>query len=368
MGSSLAGFLLNFSLPGLGMADNFDRSVGHPNYLIATTDRLGQHQIGQINAAGDIAYTAEMPSRRHAFAVNKRQGHILCVCRRPGKDIVVLHNEGDLHTVITAKQGRHFYGHAVFCPNNRYLYTAENDYEQARGVIGVRDADDHYRLVNEYSSQGVGPHEIALSNDGKRLFIANGGINTHPQTGRKKLNLTQMRSSLVVLELSSGRLLKTASLLPSQRYNSIRHLAVGQFDKVVVALQNQRAEDSVEVLLASYDYESNTIRKLAIPDFIRQRLKGYVGDIVYDQSERYFAASAPRGNCVLVYQTSSGEFIAAVTVADACGLNASDRHGTFIVTSGTGKIIELSVENNWFGKELANHKGKQWDNHLQFNI
>ena len=49
---------------------------------------------------------------------------------------------------------------------------------------------------------------MALMPDGRTLAIANGGIETHPDFGRAKLNLSTMKPSLVFVDRISGDLLE----------------------------------------------------------------------------------------------------------------------------------------------------------------
>ena len=48
---------------------------------------------------------------------------------------------------FTSKPYRHFFGHGVFSADGKLLYTTENDYQNARGMIGVRDATDGYKQI-----------------------------------------------------------------------------------------------------------------------------------------------------------------------------------------------------------------------------
>lgn len=333
------------------------------DYMIAMTDILGQHQITKLSAQGDVLFALDMPSRRHSFAINYQKKQVLSIGRRPSTNIVVADFYGHEHKLLNAEPGRHFYGHGVFCKNERYLYTTENDYEAAKGIIGVRDAHNGYRLVTEYSSHGIGPHAIELSNDGKTLLVANGGVSTHPASGRKKLNVATMLPSLTVIDQSSGQLIKRMTLSEQQRHNSIRHLARNDKDQIVIALQNQLPEKTNEVLLASYDNKEDRLQALEIPQHVSLKLNSYLGDIVYDQSQQYFAASAPRGNCVLIY-TAAGEFISDIDIVDASGVNATQQAGEFIVASGTGRVMLLTKSNDWKPQNMAIHEGNRWDNHL----
>ena len=105
-------------------------------------------------------------------------------------------------------------------------------------MIGVWDISAGYARTAEFPSGGVGPHDIKLMPGGKLMAVANGGIETHPDTGRVKLNIPSMRPNLGFVALD-GRIQETAELDRSLHKNSIRHLAVGDDGTVAVAMQWQ---------------------------------------------------------------------------------------------------------------------------------
>ena len=126
------------------------------------------------------------------------------------------------------KPERHFFGHGVFSADGRLLYTTENDYERAAGMIGVRDATDGYKQIGEFPAHGLEPHDIALLADGRTMVIANGGIQTHPDRGDDELNLPDMQPSLVYVDVATGDLLEEHRLAPALHQLSIRHLAIAR--------------------------------------------------------------------------------------------------------------------------------------------
>ena len=85
----------------------------------------------------------------------------------------------------------------------------------ARGVIGVRDATAGYRQIGEFSAHGLEPHDIALLADGRTMVIANGGIQTHPDSGDDELNIPDMQPSLVYVDVETGELLEEQRLAPA---------------------------------------------------------------------------------------------------------------------------------------------------------
>ena len=104
-------------------------------------------------------------------------------------------------------------------------------------MLGVRDATDGYRQIGELASFGVGPHELVLMPDGATLAVANGGIRTHPDRDRAKLNLDSMAPSLAYLDLADGKLRADYRLAEEHHQLSIRHLAVLGTGGVAIAMQ-----------------------------------------------------------------------------------------------------------------------------------
>ena len=124
---------------------------------------------------------------------------------------------------ISSAEGRHFFGHGVFSPDGALLYATENDFDNAAGMVGVYDATDGFRRIGEFPTHGVGPHELLLMADGRTLAIANGGIETHPDYGRAKLNISTMKPSFVLIDRCDGDLTGSMNWRAGQHQLSIRH-------------------------------------------------------------------------------------------------------------------------------------------------
>jgi hypothetical protein len=275
-----------------------------------------------------------------------------------------LHTNGTLITRIYNKPSRHFYGHATCSVDGRYLYTTENNLKNGSGIIGVRDTLHNFTLVHEFSSQGIGPHSIQRSSDNQYLVIANGGIHTHPRTGRKTLNKDSISPSLALIDIHTGKPHRKVQLAGKYHHNSIRHIAINNHNHVFIALQNQETFSEEEVLLAHYDYTKDTLSPIAIPKNIQPLLKGYLGDIVLDKSQQILATTSPRGNLVLFYDIEK-KMLWHESFIDTCGLQASHHSGEFIISSGQGTIRNYRMNTkNIYTRALASHPLIRWDNHI----
>ena len=255
--------------------------------------------------------------------------------------------------------GRHFYGHGAFSADGRLLYSTENDYEHARGVIGVRDAGADYRRVGEFHSGGVGPHDAAMLSDGRTLVVANGGIETHPDHGRTPLNLETMTPNLAYIDTRTGDVLERHELPRYMHRVSIRHLAVCARGAVVFGCQHKGAKNARPVLVG-FHKRGEALMLAEVPQDANARLKGYVASVAVDRSGESAAATSPRGGVVLYFDVGSRRFAGLGTFADASGVAGRQGNPGFVLTSGSGRFASANGSNV---TKLGEHP-LAWDNHV----
>ncbi len=358
-----APLLINYSPKLTAASRNTSSSIA---YLAAAQSRLGEYSLQCFNHGNEILAEHEIPSRGHGFSISP-QGHIAAIARRPADFCLILDRSGNKLTEFSAHDGRHFYGHGVFDSNGDYLYLTENDFAQARGVIGIYEVRNNYQRIGEFDSYGVGPHMVQLDNTGSQLIVANGGIETHPNTGRKKLNLTTMQPSMVFIDLRSGDLVRKTQLSPQYHKNSIRHFSIATDNTIYIGLQNEGGDKSA-ALLAKLSPTSSMIEKMTLTEPEARKLNNYVGDICLDQSQQFLVASSPYGNTLLIKSLANNQY-SQIEVADVCAISSTTVDGQFAVSGGDGMIYLLQVS---FAEtmltnliEMANFAGEQhWDNHI----
>ncbi|WP_421907007.1 DUF1513 domain-containing protein [Mameliella sp.] len=340
----LAGLLAATACPRPTWAE-----AGSPAFLSAAMTRDGRYQLCGLSAAGQITFACPLPDRGHAAAAHPTQPIAVGFARRPGRFAVVLDCvTGQEITRFDAPEGRHFYGHGVFSPDGTRLYTAENDYASARGVVGVWSLDG--KRLGEFDSHGTGPHDIRLMPDGETLVIANGGIETHPDSGRTKLNIPLMEPSLAFLS-PEGALLDQQRLARSLHKNSIRHLAVGPDGTVAFAMQWQ-GDLSEDPPLIGVTRQGGTPRLFTAPPEQAARMQGYAGSVALLADAREVAITSPRGGLAQFFDLGSGALKRSIDMEDVCGVAAGG--AGFLLTSGTGEVR---------GESHVTHD-LHWDNHL----
>lgn len=80
------------------------------------------------------------------------------------------------------------------------LVTTESDYATCAGVLGIWDVRRNYARIAEIPTGGICPHEVIRLSGTQSLVVADGGIRTHPDSGRDKLDLHDMHPSLVYID------------------------------------------------------------------------------------------------------------------------------------------------------------------------
>ncbi|MBL1434881.1 MAG: DUF1513 domain-containing protein [Rhodobacteraceae bacterium] len=338
--------LAAFALPSLTWAD-----AGNPSYLSAAKRADGRYALFGLDGAGQIRFSIPLPTRGHAAAAHPTRPVAVAFARRPGTYAIALDCvTGAEIAKMQAPEGHHFYGHGVFSADGNTLFTTENHIETGVGIIGVWE---NYQRIGAFPSNGIGPHEILRLPGTDTLIVANGGIHTHPDTGRAKLNINTMQPNLSYLS-PLGDVLEMLTLPHSK--NSIRHIAVRSDGLVGMAMQWQGNVAEVPPLLALHRMGVQPVEIKAAPAQHRW-LKGYAGSIAFAQNS--VGITSPRGGVAQVFAADTGALQAEFRRPDICGLAP---HGAgFIATDGLGHVVQLNGETE---TPLSHDPTIFWDNHL----
>ena len=264
---------------------------------------------------------------------------------------------------IPATAGRHFNGHGCLSASGDVLFTTENDYDGKRGVLGIRDSQT-FQHLGEYDTFGLDPHDVHLMPDGKTLVIANGGIEQHPDFGRRKLNLDTMQPSLVYIDAASGKKIDEYRLL--DHHLSIRHLLVTATGDVGVALQYegdlyQRQPQS----LVAWQTHGKDLQLLGIKLTDIQPFNGYMADLAYDPRQKILAVTSPRGNHITFWNIETQTFLSASSLTEPSGIQFMTDTETFLVSGATGELHTLTASPTEINAiKLQYMPATLWDNHL----
>jgi len=354
---------------GMGLSAcgiNSEPSVERGLILSADDDADGKHYLTGFHLQQGKQFSVEVPFRGHGLCVNPAQAReVILFGRRPAMQCAAINTDTQhiAHT-FNATSGRHFYGHGCFSADGRYLFTTENDYANGVGKIGIRSLPD-YQHVGEFPSYGIGPHDIHLLSDGYTLVVANGGIQTHPDYPRRKLNLPTMSPSLTYIDSRSGALIDRYTLDNHQL--SIRHLHVSENDDVGAALQfkGKRASLKSALPLIAIQRSGGPLSLVDGPESIMASLSYYTADICLNPVAGVFAVTSPRGDKVTFWDYKTQAFIGEHLVQGVSGIVNSRDYRSFIISTGKGVVQVIDAHSRTIIEPLtATFNATRWDNHM----
>lgn len=349
-------------LPGLAHGSTASRA---PLFASAARSQDGSYRLYLLSQGGELLLDHRLPDRAHHTEVHPQQPWLACVARRPGTFIDIIDYQSQrLVKRIQADPGRHFFGHGIFSDDGRYLICTENNLADGQGRVVFRDVSGDFRISGDYPSHGIGPHELKQQPGSGTLVVANGGIMTHPDQGRKKLNLATMQPSLVRLDMSNGTL-QEQQFMPAQLHQlSIRHIDTNRAGETVIALQYQGGAEDNPPLVAIHR-PGLPLKLLAAPAPVDIAMKRYCGSARFDGSGHFAAVSAPRGDLITFWDLQQDRFHSTLRSRDGCGLAATGNDGEFIISAGTGRSLRYNLTDGRKTR-LSSTIRPAWDNHLTF--
>jgi hypothetical protein len=308
-------------------------------YATAFQHRDGDYGVAILSESGEMLHQAKLPDRGHDICFDSISRRYVVFARQPGTFAAVIDIDSRAGPVtIASVPGRHFYGHGAFSPDGALLYATENDFDNAAGMIGVYDARDAFRRIGEFATYGVGPHEMLLLPDGVTLAVANGGIETHPDFGRAKLNIATMKPSLVTLDRRDGRLLSKHELPQELHQLSIRHMDVASDGSLWFGCQFEGSQSETPPLIGKA-LPGDAMMLHQLPSGVLSGFRNYIGSVAANRAAGTVAFTSPQGNQVAVLDAKSGDVVQHRQLVEVCGV-APDHQG-YLLTTGTGEVDSL---------------------------
>ncbi|WP_431673979.1 DUF1513 domain-containing protein [Rhizobium leguminosarum] len=310
---------------------------------IRTAD--GSFAIATVTERGEIVDQVALPARAHGMSFSASTGKTVAFARRPGTYAMIFDSWNKSEPiVINSREDRHFYGHGAFSPDGRLLYASENDFDGNRGMIGLYDATDRFTRIGEFETYGIGPHDMTVSDDGRLLIVANGGIETHPDFGRTKLNLGEMQPSLVLIDAATGALVEKHVLPAEWAELSTRHVDLDSAGRIWFACQYEGHRKDLPPLVGHFA-KGEDLSFIDLPEETTRRLANYVGAIAVNRSEGLVGITSPKGGASVTIDARTGKMLTETSIPDAAGI-APARSG-FAVSSYDGDFLSTRSDVAW---------------------
>lgn len=329
-------------------------------FISAANDPDGGHWILIADNAGRLEHRIAVAERCHAGCLRPGHEEVAFFSRRPGRQLNIIDlRSGELAQVVPSQPGEHFYGHGAFCPRGELLYATAHRYESSEGVVNVYAANEQYRQIGQFSLGVMDPHEVRLHPNGNDLVIAAGGIQTHPDYDRIKLNLDSMQPALLVLDRNTGQV--TQRHTPSHHQLSMHHLDISPDGIVVAGYQFEGPDWEQPALIACLDVAKQAYTEIRLPESQQVALSNYTASVAIDPHTGIAAVTAPRGNRVVLLDYQQRRYLNSIVLDDVSGILPLPQGG-FICTTGLGGVYRLAPGKTEL--QQLSTDSLHWDNHL----
>lgn len=296
----------------------------------------GAFAAAVLDQDANVLFMETLDARGHDAAISPDGKTAIIFARRPGRFAMVLDLANQCRvTTFTPPPDRHFFGHGFFSPDGRVLFATENDYEAERGILGIYDATDKFHRIGAFETGGIGPHEALLLSDQRTIAVANGGIATHPDYPRQKLNLSDMAPSITLLDIRTGDIVETTMLPKAYHQLSIRHIAEAGDGSLWFGGQYEGAEMDLVPLVGRYQ-RGTGIELIDTSNELYRAMKQYIGSIAVSRDGTQIATTSPRGGRVIIWDVSGRRPIEVRDIPDVCG--AARNSTRFALSDGSGNI------------------------------
>lgn len=356
----------------------------HQHTLLATWGDSKGYHAGLVRIANGVLSVVQshpLPTRAHGV-LQLPDGSLLVMARRPGDWMLHWHpftptqshqsrqsRQSGKPRLIWADDESTFNGHAVCNADGTQVYTTETDTLTGDGLLVVRDART-LRKLHTWRTHGLDPHDLLVRNDNGRdsIWIANGGIRTERTTGRTKLNLAHMDSSLVQLDAHTGKRISQWRVADPRL--SIRHIAHNRHT-IAASLQAQHdstAQQHTAPILATCNPLQPNVAKASQTMVLHTlqppanhpttNLKGYGGDITAWHNG--FVISAPKAHTAVIWQPNNTKKTTQfLSIPKVCPLANTKNNHLMLGGHGAGNILTNQTKRQIFtvpdDMQLDNH-------------
>ena len=325
-----------------------------PAFVTARRTAAGGFDMAILGPSGKVLYSHRIDARGHSAAVRREPRTAVVFARRPGRFALAVDVETlTVEALFAPPADRLFEGHGFFSADGKVLFATENDFDAERGVLGMYDATGGFARIGEIPTYGIGPHEALLMRDGRTIAVANGGIITHPDYPRQKLNLPDMQPNFTLIDANSGDLLGEAQLPKDYYQLSLRHMAEAAPGVVWFGGQYEGPKTDRLSLIGTFDAGRGLTLNDADLDAMAH-MDRYVGSVAVTPDGETVITTSPPGGVFLEWDAATRRMRRMHEAADVAG-TASAPAG-YAVTTGTG-VFELS-------DGTGSQSDAAFDNHL----
>jgi hypothetical protein len=343
-----------------------------------TGKRLKEYGVLALQAKSSVQHNDEnysiisdfsVPDEVHLATLFPNQKSILVCSRKPGAGLLKYSLTGELLAELKPLENQHFEGHGIFSSDEKYLYVTASDFQQGEGKLLKLNSQD-LSLIEEYSTAGIGPHELVWQSD-TIIAIANTGVLTHPSSGRKILNLDSIQSNVILFN-TQNEAIEHEWRVP-QSGLSARHLDRMDNGDLVIGCQYKK-QDQRPACIAFASKSKGLVFADIKDETLHWNMQGYTASIKSIPKSDRALISNPRGHLLTQWQDKVQvktdeplitQLVNQQTIEFNKGLKITQDGQQAWIAKGAGELLKLDLSSHQLNKNAVKIKQNiWWANHL----
>lgn len=368
----LSPFIATLSACSQTIDKNKEIIVGGYNETDDKGQRLDKYGVLLVQPNSDsysIISDFNVPYEVHLATLSPDKNSILVCSRKPGASLLKYDLNGNIIAELKPIKNQHFEGHGIFTLDEKYIFATASDYEKGQGKLLKLNSQD-LSLIEEFSSGGIGPHELVWQSD-RTIAIANTGVLTHPNSGREILNLSSIQSTVVLFDSQKEEIIHQWQV--PQPGLSARHLDCMDNGDLVIGCQYKK-QDQRPACIAFARKKQELIFADQKNEMLHWNMKGYTASIKSIPNTHQALISNPRGHLLTQWQgiteienidTPTEQLVNTLPLEFGKGLTISQDGKRAWVSKGAGELLQLDLSDGL--AESTSIKIKEniwWANHL----
>lgn len=318
-----------------------------------------EHSLDDYSIVSDFA----VPNEVHLACLFPKNDSILVCSRVPGSSLLKYSLKGELQAELKPLPNQHFEGHGIFSWDEKFLYVTATDFQQNinqpnNGRLLKLNIHD-LTLVEEYSTGGIGPHELVWQS-GTHIAIANTGVLTHPNSGRKILNKDHIQSNVILFNTDT-KSIDYQWQVPLLGL-SARHMDRMENGDLVIGCQYKK-QDQRPACVAFAKKNKELIFSDKSNESLHWDMKGYTASIKALPDSNKALITNPRGGLLTQWQEKNSSDKTKIEFNKGIKISTNGRQAW--VSKGPGELLLLNTNDLKLKRKAI--KVKQniwWANHL----
>jgi hypothetical protein len=272
--------------------------------------------IKGLDVAAGESFAIDLPFYGHTVTQNSRKPHQVVTFEKWGtRGALADVNDKTVLAMAEPAEGNTFFGHAAFSPDGAMLVTTEDAYvasgKSFAGKLVLRDARD-LKIIQQFSSYGMFPHECRTPDSGKTIMVVNEG-----RTAATPPNLSW-------IDLASEKLLHKVNLSFFENVD-YGHCDISYDNWVCVVGAPREAYKATQASFESVSFVSPEGRAFfpLLPRDITARMTEEALSIAFLGQSGLVAVTMPQSDLLLIMDYKTQTLVEALTIPKPTGVVAS---------------------------------------------